>query len=540
MKNTKSTTIIRYLNIPLWMQAVIILSCLTIAVPLKTWAQNVEPSEQLTQLLMRGTSTVFYYNYPSVNSAGERIVLSSALIAWTPTDRRDTDSIESVHIYSHATIGADEERPTSTGFSKEQMVLQSMPKRHYVYEGDPAFDYIGHCIIIAPDYEGYGVTKDLPHPYLSQRLTARQVLDAVNYGLELYRKQTEQDTPDELLLPLKNDWRMFAIGYSQGGAVTLAFQRLIEEEGLSEQLHFYGSLCGDGPYDLIETLRYYFEDDGTSYGVKTNHRKNMSTYPVVVPLIIKGMCSTHPAMAKYSIEDYLSQQLIDTGVLSWIDSKEYTTSEMSKMWYDQLMSGLTASGRYYSPEQMAELFSSPQEDKVAGHLEKMFTPATFAYLSNADSMSVVPTNLTTAQQALHLALADNSVATGWVPQHRIQFYHSHADMVVPYGNYLAFRDAHSDTENTIYRIDDPFYDSDHVTAAVIFFMNLCPSSTYAPDFQWICEGATPTGIDTKHFADTQRRMSGDNNWYTLDGRRLSSRPTMNGVYIHNQKKVVIR
>ncbi|MBR6032914.1 MAG: hypothetical protein IKP36_13320 [Bacteroidaceae bacterium] len=534
MKNRKRTTIIRHLSLPLWMQAVIVLSCLTIAMPFKAWAQNAEPSQQLTQLLMPGTSTVYYFNYPTVNSAGEPIVLSSALIAWTPSDRQETDSIESVHIYSHATIGADEERPTSTGFSKEQMVLQSMPKRNYVYEGDPTADYIGHCIIIAPDYEGFGVTKDLPHPYLSQRLTARQVLDAATYGLELYRK-----TSDELLLPLKNDWRMFAIGYSQGGAVTLALQRLIEEEGLSEQLHFYGSICGDGPYDLIETLRYYFEDDGTSYGVKTGHRKNMSTYPVVVPLIIKGMCSTHPAMAKYSIEDFLSQQLIDTGVLGWIDSKDYTTADMSRMWHDQLVNGLTASGRYYSPEQMAEIFS-PQDDKVAGHLEKMFTLATFDYLSNADSMSVVPTNPTTAQQALHLALAENSVATGWEPQHRIQFFHSHADMVVPYGNYLAFRDAHPDTENTIYRIDDPFFESDHMTAAVVFFLNLCPSSTYAPDFQWICEGVVPSGIGARNFADAQRLTGNDDNWYTLDGRRLSSRPTANGIYIHNQRKVIIK
>ena len=93
-------------------------------------------------------------------------------------------------------------------------------------------------------------------------------------------------------------------------------------------------------------------------------------------------------MASYRIEDYLSQQLLDTGVLGWIDSKEYTTSEMSKMWYDQLMNGLDVEGRHYSPEQMAELFSTPKEDKVSGHLDKMFTPATFDYLNNPDKMAV--------------------------------------------------------------------------------------------------------------------------------------------------------
>jgi hypothetical protein len=259
MNNYKRTSITRHFALPLWMPAVIVLSCMMSLVPFKTWAQNAEPSDHLERLLMPGTSTVYYFNYPSVNSAGERIVLSSALIAWTPDDRQEGDSIESVHIYSHATIGSDEERPTSTGFSKEQIVLQTMPRREYVgYEDKVAADYVGRCIIIAPDYEGYGLTKDLPHPYLSQRLTAQQVLDAATYGLELYQK-----TSDELLLPLKKDWRMYGLGFSQGGAVTLALQRLIEEEGLSGQLHFYGSICGDGPYDLVQTLRYYSEEPTT-------------------------------------------------------------------------------------------------------------------------------------------------------------------------------------------------------------------------------------------------------------------------------------
>lgn len=503
-------------------------------------AQGAEPSESLTRLLEPGTSTVYYFNYPTVNASGERIVLSSALVAWTPDDRQQSDSIETVHVYSHATIGADEERPTSTGFSKEQIVLQTLPRRTYAdaYD-DTAADYMGRCIIIAPDYEGFGLTKDLPHPYLSQRLTARQVLDAVNYGLELYRKQTAEQSADNPLLPLKDDWRMFAIGYSQGGAVTLALQRLIEEEGLSDQLHFYGSICGDGPYDLVETLRYYFEDNGTSYGGTTDHRKGLCTYPVVVPLIIKGMCSTHPDMAKYRIEDYLSQQLIDTDVLSWIDSKEYTTSEMAQMWYDQLQSGLMTLEHYYSPEQMAELFSSPREGKVSGHLDKMFTPATFAYLNNPDSMAVVPGKPATAQQALHRALADNSVATGWEPQHRIQFYHSRNDMVVPFGNYLVFRNAHPSLENSIYRIDDTFSDDDHMTAATLFFLQLTAVGSFAPHFQWISEAAIAAGIDTAPLADAQHPTA-EGNWYTLDGRRLSSKPTASGVYIHNQRKVVVK
>ena len=521
------------------MQTVILLFFLTAGVQVQAWAQQVEPSERLTRLLKPGTSTAYSFNYPTVNTAGERIVLSAALIAWTPDDRQESDSIETVHIYSHATIGADEERPTTQGFSKEQMMLQTLPRRTYgALLEDTNAEYVGRCIIIAPDYEGFGVTKNLPHPYLSQRLTAQQVIDAVNYGLDLYRKQSAEKTADDPLLPIKSDWRTFGLGYSQGGAVTLAVQRLIEEQGLAEQLHFYGSICGDGPYDLIETMRYYFDDDGTSYDAETDHRQGICTYPVVVPLIIKGMCATHPAMAPYHIDDYLSQQLIDTDVLSWIDSKEYTTSEMSKMWYDQLQSGLDAQDRHYSPEQMAEMFSTPKKDKVWGHLDKMFTPATFVYLNNADSMATVPGKPVTAQQALHRALAENSVVNGWEPQHRIQFFHSRGDMVVPFGNYEAFRNAHPSGEDSMYRIDDTFTDSDHMDAATVFFLELCGTGSFVPHYQWISEAVIPTGIVTKRLTAAQRLMN--DTWYTLDGRRLNGKPAKSGIYVNNGRQIAIK
>ena len=97
-------------------------------------AQTVEPSQTLTEIVKKKDCTVFTFNYPSVSAAGEETVLSSALFAWTPSDRQEAGGIESLHIYSHITVTADKER--------------------------------------LPDYEGYGVTKDKPHPYLSQRVTA--------------------------------------------------------------------------------------------------------------------------------------------------------------------------------------------------------------------------------------------------------------------------------------------------------------------------------------------------------------------------------
>jgi hypothetical protein len=184
------------------------------------------------------------------------------------------------------------------------------------------------------------------------------------------------------------------------------------------------------------------------------------------------------------------------------------------------------------------MFSSPKEGKVAGHLDKMFTPETFAYLNNADSMATVPSEPVTAQQALHRALADNSVTTGWTPQHRIQFYHSRGDMVVPFGNYEAFRTAHSDGENSIYRLNDTFvYDSDHMDAAIVFFLELSGTGAFAAHYKWISEAVTPTSINS--MVNGQWSMA-NGQWYTLDGRRLTGHPTTKGVYIRNNKKVVIK
>ena len=49
---------------------------------------------------------------------------------------------------------------------------------------------------------------------------------------------------------------------------------------------------------------------------------------------------------------------------------------------------------------------------------------------------------------------------------------------------------------------------------------------------------TPTGIQRTMFNDPCS-VSNDN-WYDLQGRHLSGKPTIKGVYIHQGKKVVVR
>ena len=122
-----------------------------------------------------------------------------------------------------------------------------------------------------PDYEGYGVSKYSPHPYLYQELTARQVVDAVRYGLALFkagRFQNDDDysvgTAQSWPKCMRNGWVVIPIGASQGGSVAMAVQRYIEQNDLETELPLIGSVCCDGPYDPVATLRYYMTADNAS------------------------------------------------------------------------------------------------------------------------------------------------------------------------------------------------------------------------------------------------------------------------------------
>jgi hypothetical protein len=64
------------------------------------------------------------------------------------------------------------------------------------------------------------------------------------------------------------------------------------------------------------------------------------------------------------------------------------------------------------------------------------------------------------------------------------------------------------------------------------------------DIVWLSAGSETTGIsDASHLMDNGQWIM-DNKagagWYSLDGRRLSGKPTKKGIYIYNGRKVVIR
>ena len=274
---------------------------------------------------------VFRYVYPSVDADGNEIMLSS--IAACPA-RDATNETRDVVIGTHITITSDAECPSNTnkGFAEADWgILMSLAGDTKIALGPIFLAILGpldftnleasldmmaaepsnnYNLVIMPDYQGYGITRNSAHPYLYQELTARQVVDATRYGIALYKNA---DMTKDFRHPLRQNFRTIACGYSQGGSVAMATHRFIEQNGLSEELHFVGSICGDGPYDPISTLMYYVGRDLED--------KKMSM-AVVMPLIIKGMIDSNPYMRSHKYEDYFTEEFLATGIIDWLDAKK--------------------------------------------------------------------------------------------------------------------------------------------------------------------------------------------------------------------------
>ncbi|MBQ6768626.1 MAG: hypothetical protein IJP46_08205 [Prevotella sp.] len=504
------------------------------------WAQTPTPSTELEQYLTMSNRMVYRFNYPSTSVTGEPVVLSSLLACWAPSAPEEGDGIESVHMYSHYTVSANSQCPTSSTLESADFVALSLLFEGGAYDASqPYKSIVKRSIVIMPDYEGYGVTADRTHPYLVEDVTAQQVVDAFTYGLQLYAKLDGADNT----LPLKDDWRSFSIGYSQGGAAALAVQRYIEANNLSDELHFRGTLCGDGPYDLIATMRYYMDDDGTSYDVATAHRQDQVTLPAVLPMIMNGMIVSNPTMSVHQLSDYFSQSFLDTGIMDWLSGKDMTTDDINNAWLAQIDNGSVTIGdkTYPAPANMNEMFF---EQEVPGMiwgtttvawamLNKIFTPGFYNYMKDPAHFLSTPAMTGDAYEDMHSALVANNVCTGWQPLHRIQFAHSKGDMIVPYGNYLAFCEAHPDGEDDWYRVDNTFSDKDHLNAGTAFVMSL--GTKFFDYFQWI-DAAAPTDVKTVYGLP----LTVYGSVYDLQGRKLQGKPTQKGIYIMNGRKTIVK
>lgn len=377
--------------------------------------------QQVGGLTQIGAFEYFTFEYPTIDSEGRPITLSSlAVMPYRSRDKSEPDPRNLV-IACHGTITSNAESPTV--HSAEGIISDV---RLMMFHAASTYDKPeSQNLVIMPDYAGFGSNVDQGHPYLCQTVTARNIVDATQAGLQLFLNDTKTDGTPRCFA--SDNWRTVVVGYSQGASSAMAVHRFIETNNLVDTLHFQGSVCGDGPYDLIATMREYI-----TTGVHM---------PVVVPFIIHGMLVSNPLLKHRNPSAYFKPEFIATGIIDSILTKRYDTSELCMQ-----------IGQYT-------------------RLDQMFLPEIMDYFTDERNFTgPLPTERNAAND-LHRALEYNNLTLGWQPKCRMALFHSVGDEVVPYVNaQMALNRLGSNVKHVRYESTES--NMAHVSVGIKFFAGM--------------------------------------------------------------------
>lgn len=409
--------------------------------------------------------------YRSIDHKGNPIMLST-LVVWPYNNIFPNPDADNVIIGCHVTYGSNAERPTNynmNSIKSDVGMLAICAKSNFLGASS-------ENLVIIPDYQGYGATHGDIHPYLSQELTARQVLDGVRAGIEYYREKHN----------LEKGWRSVSAGYSQGGSVAMAVHRYIEKNNLESEFNFAGSVCGNGPYDPIATLQTYLK-------METYGRVYM---PVSAAMMMYSMCNTNPRlMGKYSPGDFMTKEFLDSDIITMIESKDKDTDMMQEELLEYSASDHEEpDGKFYMERKATDGFFYPytkdtkdQHDWEPGYIKTAYASPTqilerntydyFSYSGNSYEIKQYPERYAHAK-VLWSALEDNVLHLDWKPAHPIFLYHTEEDEVVVYQNFSRCLDAWIDSDyvkGTIYK--GTTYT--HVSYGTVFYLFHCRSAISA-------------------------------------------------------------
>lgn len=261
-------------------------------------------------------------------------------------------------LVSHYTIGSNNEAPSNC-FPLEGLLCS-----------------MGYAVI-CPDYIGYGVTADKVHPYLVMDLTASNVVDmyiAVRKYFDAAGLHPEYDD-------------IYLMGYSQGGATTMAVEYWIEElvnqypvDGLGE-IKIRRVFAGGGPYNIKSTYDRFVQT-------------NCADYPIAVPLVLQGMIAGNGLDLK--METIMQKWLCDN-IDEWVNSKKYTTAEMNALIGTKVTSDmLTPTGMNVQSKEVSELYKAMVQNSVVSYAWQPQAPVYI--LHSMDDETVTYLNATNAKQ----------------------------------------------------------------------------------------------------------------------------------------------
>ncbi len=287
--------------------------------------------------------------YPSINTNWDSIRLSGKVML--PKGKKPKRMI----LVSHYTTCANFEAP-SNAFSLEGTLVN-----------------LGYGLII-PDYLGYGITADQLHPYLVMDLTARNVVDmylAVRPWLKAVGMDPEYDDIN-------------LMGYSQGGATTMAVEYLIENEYWWKEdpdyIKIHRVFAGGGPYDVKATYERFVTTDTAGY-------------PVAVPLVLQGMIMGNNLNIKMTD---LMQTWLYSHMDDWINSKRFTSAQINSFINTKVTHKLlTEEAMNQKSANVAELYKAMTENSITTY---SWVPEAPVYMMHSMDDEVVPyTNATNAK-----------------------------------------------------------------------------------------------------------------------------------------------
>lgn len=232
------------------------------------------------------------------------------------------------------------------------------------------------ALCIMPDYIGLGASKKHPDLYLNHDVHGRTSVDALLTLFDYAKKKH---------LPLDSNFKSYILGYSQGGSVSLASLRRVQELDAATQksLHLEKVYCGDGPYDLRLTFESYMKDseEGKTLGLGS-----------VVPLVINSMFNSYPnELSDISYEDFFTPWALKTGVPQAIRANKEGVLDIVAKFYGQK----------------------------------------FDRILNLDYCEAHPDHL---ERILQLMDRQN-LCHGWKPQYRLKLLHCSPDGIVPFANF---------------------------------------------------------------------------------------------------------
>ena len=273
--------------------------------------------------------------YPSVDVDENPILLSGKVIL--PAK----GPIKRYILVSHYTIASNKEAPSNI-FSLEGLLVK-----------------LGYALII-PDYIGYGATSDKVHPYLVMELTARNVLDMYDAVVPFLEKAGCAPEHDDIYL----------MGYSQGGATTMAVQHAIEHH--ERPIKIRRVFAGGGPYDIKYTYDQFVET-------------NWASYPCAVPIMMQGMVVGNKL--NLDMRTMMASNIYEN-LDKWVNSKAYTTNQINALIGTKVTSELlTPTGMNRTSKEVSELYKAMTENSI---LTYSWTPEAPVFMFHSMDDDVVP------------------------------------------------------------------------------------------------------------------------------------------------------